>query len=212
VRGSSDDAAHELRTPLTAIKTNIQVALLGLRNHAPLPLVERSMANAEAGASRLQATLESLLLLARVEAGDDDSATHMTDVLDTLRQSVRELGSSMGAMDRVVVTPPSDSSSASVNVPQHSRVGNTEPAGKCLATCTVRYRRRYGHRADRQPRVRLFVVDRGPGLSPDQIKHATERFWRCNPSVEEADSDSPSSRPSRPSTEENSRCKARRPA
>lgn len=184
-RQFSDDAAHELRTPLTAIKTNIQVALLGLRNRAPTALVERSMSNAEAGAARLQATLESLLLLARVEAGNDDTATHMTDFLDTLRQSVRDLGSSMDAMDRIVVNAPSDSIPACVNVPPvllasairnllenallHAPFDTAVDAGIELT----------GSRG-----VRLFVVDRGPGLSPDQIKHATERFWRCNPSVE----------------------------
>lgn len=184
-RQFSDDAAHELRTPLTAIKTNIQVAILGLRNHAPLPLVERSMANAEAGALRLQATLESLLLLARVEAGDDDPAKHTTDFLDTLHQTVRELGSSIGATDRIVVTPPSDASPAWVNVPPAllaSAIRNLlENALRHAPFDTVvdaRIERTGGHE------VRLFVVDRGPGLSSDQIRHATERFWRCNPSVE----------------------------
>ncbi|WP_171020388.1 ATP-binding protein [Cupriavidus sp. 2SB] len=184
-RQFSDDAAHELRTPLTAIRTNIQVAILGLRNHAPLPLVERSMANAEAGALRLQATLESLLLLARVEAGDDDPAKHSTDFVDTLRQSVQELGSSMGAMERIVVTPPADASPIWVSVPPAllaSAIRNLlENALRHAPFDTVVDARI--ERTDNRV-VRLFVVDRGPGLSPDQITHATERFWRCSPSAE----------------------------
>ncbi len=184
-RQFSDDAAHELRTPLTAVKTNIQVALLGLRNHAPLPLIERSMDNAEAGASRLQATLESLLLLARVETGDDEPAEYKTDFMGILQQTVRELGSLMGAMDRIVLSPLPFSAPACVSVPPAllaSAIRNLlENALRHAPRDTLIHT---GIELVSDKWVRLFVMDHGPGLSPDQLARATDRFWRCNPSSE----------------------------
>jgi len=182
-RQFSDDAAHELRTPLTAIKTNIQVALLGIRSNAPLPLVERSMDNAEAGASRLQGTLESLLLLARLETGDDESVKYETDFIGILQQTVRELGSLMGAMDRIVVSPLPFS--ACVNVPPAllaSAIRNLLENALRHAPRDTQVHTGIEPVSDRW--VRLFVVDNGPGLSPDQLARATDRFWRCNPSSE----------------------------
>ncbi|MGH8192720.1 MAG: ATP-binding protein [Rhodanobacteraceae bacterium] len=61
----TSDAAHELRTPLTAIKTHVQLA-----TRLPADQAHDALANAQAGIARLQRTLEQLLLLARVEAGE----------------------------------------------------------------------------------------------------------------------------------------------
>lgn len=60
----TSDAAHELRTPLTAIKTHVQLA-----SRVPAAQAHEAMTHAEAGIARLQRTLEQLLMLARVEAG-----------------------------------------------------------------------------------------------------------------------------------------------
>jgi signal transduction histidine kinase len=64
------DAAHELRTPLTAIKTHVQVAQLVLeRAGFALPQAQAALQQAGLGITHMHATLEHLLLLARVESG-----------------------------------------------------------------------------------------------------------------------------------------------
>src|SRR5699024_1270913 len=61
-RHFTDDAAHELRTPLTAVRTHLQVARITSGEES-----SRALAHADEGARRMQATLDQLLLLARVE-------------------------------------------------------------------------------------------------------------------------------------------------
>lgn len=61
-RHFTDDAAHELRTPLTAINTQLQLAQRSQGTQQ-----QDALEDAMRGVRRMQATLEQLLLLARVE-------------------------------------------------------------------------------------------------------------------------------------------------
>ncbi|MHB8912975.1 MAG: histidine kinase dimerization/phospho-acceptor domain-containing protein, partial [Lysobacter sp.] len=61
-RNFTNDAAHELRTPLTAIDTHLQVARLTTGEDA-----QQALADAGEGVRRMRATLDQLLMLARVE-------------------------------------------------------------------------------------------------------------------------------------------------
>lgn len=80
------NAAHELRTPLAGVHTQLQVAQLSEGENA-----EHALRQAQRGLDRLQATLQQLLLLARVDEDpalddgeqactDDISAAALTDV------------------------------------------------------------------------------------------------------------------------------------
>ena len=70
-RRFTDDAAHELRTPLTAVKTHLQVLRLALARNKDAPEVKEALAHADDGVLRMQRTLEQLLLLARLDGGDE---------------------------------------------------------------------------------------------------------------------------------------------
>lgn len=80
----TSDAAHELRTPLTAIKTHLQVARrTGQRDPEQS---NRALSRADIGVARLQHTLEQLLVLARIEGGENWPAGERATVTEIVRR------------------------------------------------------------------------------------------------------------------------------
>jgi heavy metal sensor kinase len=68
VRQFSADASHELKTPLTAIRGEAEVALMGERDTEQY---QRSMRSILESAERMSEVVESLLLLARADSGQN---------------------------------------------------------------------------------------------------------------------------------------------
>ncbi|WP_329087847.1 sensor histidine kinase [Streptosporangium sp. NBC_01469] len=64
-RRFASDASHELRTPLTGLRTKLELAISDPESENPLETMHSALADAE----RLQALIEDLLLLARLDAG-----------------------------------------------------------------------------------------------------------------------------------------------
>lgn len=91
-RRLTGDAAHELRSPLTAIKTHLQVARMTEGAAAA-----QALANAEAGADRLQRTLEQLLLLARVEGSLDFDDGLQCSAAEVARLAIQDANGGDGA-------------------------------------------------------------------------------------------------------------------
>lgn len=163
----TSDAAHELRTPLTAIKTHVQLAkrLDGDKAYAAL-------AQAEAGIARLQRTLEQLLLLARVEAGEShfDMEQATSSAIATAALADLLNGGRVGIHENGVAIP--------VAVP------------KALATAALRnlLDNALRHtRADREvslaielkaARVTFVVCDQGDWPADRDTQPLTQRFWR----------------------------------
>ncbi|OHX11193.1 hypothetical protein BI347_15930 [Chromobacterium sphagni] len=167
-RRLTSDAAHELRTPLTAIKTHLQVARITRGEDAAAAL-----ANAEEGADRLQSTLSQLLLLARVEGPFDwdDGAPAWSD--EVLRLAARDAAPQRP--QRIEIDEPARLPLA---LPQALAVA----ALRNLLDNALRYAPqdtpvRAQALADGKG-VRFCVSDRGPGLSPEGLERATQRFWR----------------------------------
>ena len=78
------DAAHELHTPLTALQANIELAL----NEKNTPITSRYLKRAHEQAQRLEALVQSLLDLSRIEAAESQNGFEPLD----FAQLVRELG------------------------------------------------------------------------------------------------------------------------
>jgi two-component system sensor histidine kinase BaeS len=160
--------SHELRTPLTGIRGYGEALSDGTARgarKAGLVIVRESR--------RLERLVQDLIDLARLESGefsinvvDVDLAVVAKDVAEALRPSAREAG-----VDLVVDTAGSAVRSDPDRV--HQMLANlTENAlrvtpGGGTVRITV---------ADRV----VAVADSGPGLDPDDIRHAFERFylWR----------------------------------
>lgn len=163
----TNDAAHELRTPLTAIKTHVQLA-----SRVPSEQAHESMAQAEAGIARLQATLEQLLMLARLETDQNgadampvSSATIVTTALADLTSGAR-------------INVDDTSAPAMVDVPQELSVA----ALRNLLENALR------HSPDdasvqlevhaREGGIVFTLRDRGDWPAGQSTQRLTQRFWQ----------------------------------
>lgn len=176
-RRFTDDAAHELRTPLTAVKTHLQVLRLALSRDQGAKDVGNALAHADEGVLRMQRTLEQLLLLARLEGGEEVNPSMCADSTDAVRQAVAEVEASWGSLGRIKVG--TLSALRCVHVPEPLLVS----ALRNLLENAVRVSPDGGsvelHVASGAlGAVRFEVLDRGPGMSAEDCAMATRRFWR----------------------------------
>jgi two-component system sensor histidine kinase QseC len=170
-RHFTNDAAHELRTPLTAINTHLQVARLTSGTES-----ESALADADEGVRRMRATLDQLLLLARVEGQlpfDDNEAI---DADETLARAIADSGRDATAR----VAKQGEGGAAIAAVPPALAV----VALRNLIDNALRYSPKSAPvhvsiEADRHS-IYFNVVDRGPGLDPAKYDLARQRFWRAS--------------------------------
>lgn len=176
-RRFADDAAHELRTPLTAVKTHLQVLRLALARKQDGQEVCDALAHADEGVLRMQRSLEQLLLLARLEGGEEVDPSMYADSNEAVARAVAEVEASRGSPGRITVQ--ALPASRCVHVP--------EPLLVCaLRNLLENAVRASAHGAPVELRVesgangavRFEVLDRGPGMSDEDCAMATRRFWR----------------------------------
>ncbi|NHC10731.1 sensor histidine kinase [Stutzerimonas degradans] len=170
-RRLTGDAAHELRSPLTAIKTHLQVARMTEGAAA-----EQALANAEAGADRLQRTLEQLLLLARVEGSLDFDDGLQCSAAEVARLAIQDASGGDGAPillqiptelpDTPLAMPPVLAIAALRNLLENAQ-RHTAPGTAVTLTLHAE-----------AARVRFEVRDQGPGIAAEHRDHLTRRFWR----------------------------------
>lgn len=174
------DASHELRTPLAAIHG---YAELTRQDSSVLPeTTEYSLARIEAEAQRMNTLVADLLLLARLDEGQE---------LETTEVDLAELVSD--AVNDATVSAPTHH--WSVRVPDdpvwvradHARLHQTlanllsnarvhTPEGTSVqTTLTVRGTGDTSH-------AEVTVTDDGPGIDPDLLPHLFERFVRADKS------------------------------
>lgn len=169
-RSFTNHAAHELRTPLTAIDTHLQVARLTDGEDA-----RRALADAGEGVQRMRATLDQLLMLARVEGRlpfDEGQWITAAQVVErvlsaTSAEAVGRVALGAGAGgDAVLAVPPALAVAALRNLVDNAL--RYSPAGSHVELIV-----------DADPgTVRFRVIDRGAGLQPGELEQATQRFWR----------------------------------
>ncbi|TFV61486.1 HAMP domain-containing histidine kinase [Mycobacterium sp. PS03-16] len=171
------DASHELRTPLAAIHG---YAELTRQDSAVLPeMTEYSLARIEAETRRMSALVADLLLLARLDEGQD---------LDTTEVNLTELV--VDAVNDAAVSAPTHHWRTEVPDPAvwvrgdrarlHQTLANLlsnarvhTPDGTTVTTALTR---------DGDARVELTVSDDGPGIDHDLLPHLFERFVRADKS------------------------------
>jgi signal transduction histidine kinase len=145
------DASHELRTPLTALRLRLE----NIGGDAAAPAL--------AEVERLGRLVESLLALARADAGAAGAGPVDVDaVLDDRLAAWRRVGRS--GERGVLVRSSADRLGQIVD----NLVSNATAVSE---TVTVSVERSGGW-------VELHVVDRGPGLTADERARAFDRFWR----------------------------------
>ena len=164
------DASHQLRTPLTALQLQLET-MDGAGPAQRRDKVEAALAETE----RLGRLVESLLVLARADAGP------MAEVTVDLGDAVRDRVAVWGPVARehgveVTVEVPPDASvramSGAIEQVLDNLLSNAiaaSPPGRAVGL-TV-----FADGAD----VELHVTDRGPGMTAEQRERAFERFWRA---------------------------------
>jgi len=190
------DASHELRTPVATLLAESEWALARPRE---VDEYRRALGVCARQGRRLKHLVESLLTLARIEAGIEPSPRErvalrplVDDVVADLQRLARE--------HRVTVecdgdaTVPGDVLQLGIlvtnlvsNAIRHNREGGVVSIAlrdDDVAPGTPANHATHTHRDDavRTPHALLIVRDTGPGLDPTVAARVFERFWRAAPS------------------------------
>jgi heavy metal sensor kinase len=170
------DASHELRTPLAVIMTQTQLALLRARDPHEY---RETLQTCQRAAGRMATLVNSLLELARVDAGEFeltmeecDLAAVATDALALIAPLAREKGAVLKSAVQPVKTKadPARLSQVVVNLLNNAIQHN---AGAVEVSLSLE---RSGDE------VLLRVADNGVGIPAEALPHVFERFYRADKS------------------------------
>jgi heavy metal sensor kinase len=170
------DASHELRTPLAVIHTHAQLALTRDR---PAEDYRRTIETCLRASKRMKGLVDSLLLLARADAGRltlDRQPFDLSDVVGECAALVATLAAEKA------VTVETDLAAVELTA-DPGRVGQVATN---LLTNAIRYNKEGGSvrvtvAADGADAV-LTVADTGIGIPAESQAHVFERFYRADES------------------------------
>ena len=168
------DASHELRTPLTVVRSSLD----HLRRHADQPV--RSVGNAlddiEAEVEHLTSLVDDLLLLARSDSGAISLDRLPIDLGDVAAAAASSLAKPAGAKEVSVEVDPEpamvEGDAARLRQLVFILVDNAIRHSPMGGHVRVAVRREGGS-------ALLDVEDDGRGVTPEDMPHVFDRFWRA---------------------------------
>lgn len=173
-RAFAGDASHQLRTPLTALRIRLEQAAEIVDSEPDVARDRIEAANAEV--ERLQRMVEGLLALARADR--TDAHTTELDLAQLARERV-DVWATLAEEHGVDIT---------VSTPDTVRIAAVDGAfeqiidnyiDNALAVSATGSSIDVSVTVDRDAGVAtVSVADRGPGMTPEQIERAFDRFWR----------------------------------
>jgi signal transduction histidine kinase len=168
------DASHQLRNPLTALR----LRLSNLDGHVDEEEAEHHAA-ALAETDRLKQILDDLLSMARAEGIGGELVP--VDVVATVSARVSDWEAVADSRQiQLVLTTPEPGAAVEVLAPPRSLAAMLDAlldnALKFTDDATVVA----VEVTEEDSRVRIAVRDHGPGLRPEELDRATDRFWRSN--------------------------------
>jgi two-component system, OmpR family, sensor kinase len=169
------DAAHELRSPLTRLRTEIEVTM---RRPRAVDEYRSTLATALEEIERLGALVESLLTLARLDAGEGSGGpmgrTRLAPTIEAIVSRVRPMAARRGVVldiaphltDAVAEAAPGILDVALGNVVDNA-VKFSAAGGTIELSTGVTASEAF-----------ITVADTGPGIPADELPHVFERFFR----------------------------------
>jgi two-component system sensor histidine kinase TrcS len=175
------DASHELRTPLAAIHG---YAELTRQDSSVLPeTTEYSLARIEAEARRMNSLVSDLLLLARLDEGQDLDTAEV-DLTDLVMDAVNDAALSAPTHRWLTNVPDGPVWVRGDRARLHQTLANLlsnarvhTPEGTTVTTGVAT-----GRADDGIAYAELTVTDDGPGIAPELLPHLFERFVRADKS------------------------------
>jgi two-component system, OmpR family, sensor kinase len=169
------DAAHELRSPLTRLRTEIEVTM---RRPRALEEYRATLATALEEIERLGALVESLLTLARLDAGEGRPgvvhSTRPASIIEAVVGRVTPIAERRGVLLRIaphVTDAVVDVAPGILDVAIGNAVDNavkfSSPGGTVELNTGVT-----------ASEVFVTVADTGPGIPADELPRVFERFFR----------------------------------
>jgi len=173
-RQFTSDAAHELRTPITVMLTQTQTALNRERGAAEY---RAKVEACQRAAQRMRRLMESLLVLARLDAGQESLRRLPFDLWKTVNECVE------------LVTPLAEARGLKIHcaAPALPCVGDAERMGQAVTNLldnSIEYNRPSGEvrvTGEKQGgTVVLKVSNSGPGIAAEDLPRIFERFYRAD--------------------------------
>ena len=169
------DASHELRTPLTVVRSSLD----HLRRHAeePVASVGDALDDIEAEVEHLTSLVDDLLLLARSDSGAISLDRLPLDLGDVAAAAASSLAKPAGAKEVSVEVDPEpamvEGDAARLRQLVFILVDNAIRHSPTGGHVRVAVRREGGT-------AYLDVEDDGRGVTPEDMPHVFERFWRAS--------------------------------
>jgi len=170
------DAAHELRTPVSVILTQTQMALGRERSAEDY---KQTVEACQRAAQRMRRLIESLLELARYDAGQETLNRQSLDLAATVTECIELVGPMAEAASLKLIAE-----LASIEI--NGDAGRLSQVVTNLLTNAIQYNRPAGEvrvKLERQSGLAvLSVTDTGQGIAPEDLPRVFERFYRADKS------------------------------
>lgn len=175
VRRFTTDASHELRTPIAIMKAGIEVALSRERD---IQGYQQVIANTLEDLGRLSKIIESLFMLARADAGQNEIHIERMNLCPLITDVAEQL--------KLVAEP--KNIFVSIEKTENAFIQGDELLIRMLllnlADNAMKYTPVNGKIKTFIGKdngcVRIVVEDNGIGISPEDIPHIFDRFYRAN--------------------------------